>query len=90
MKTKELTYKVTTTNGTERELHFIETRTGKGSNSRIYISVERDGDGDFTLIDVLSTRYDKDYNFQIACQDYIARYYGEALTGFERIGIVFE
>ena len=86
MKTKELTYKVTTTNGVQRKLTFIETRNTKDYGNGIYIAVDR-GNGDVSILD---QRYVIGYNFQIACQDYIARYYGEALTGFERIGIVFE
>lgn len=86
MNIKELTYKVTTTNGVERTIRFTETRNKKDYGNGVYIAVDR-GDGDISILD---QRYVIGYNFQRACQDYISRYYGEALVGFERIGIVFE
>lgn len=85
MKPTELTYKVKTKNGLERLLRFTESYSKGDYGNGIYIGVET-VEGDLTILDM---RYAKDYNFQRACQDYISRYYGENLAGFERIGMVF-
>lgn len=81
MKPTELTYKVTTNNGVERTIKFTETRNKRDYGNGVYIAVDR-GDGDISILD---QRYVIGYSFQIACQDYIARYYREALTGFMKV-----
>ena len=83
MENKIATYEVTTMSGRTRTLMFTEylPKDNNHYGNGIYILVERSDSEEFYI----DCRYDRNYNFEKNCEEWIKSYYGYNLSAYKKV-----